>query len=186
MLSAGCWWHQGWRIFLHEQKPGSPWGQELLLSFLCLAALFTKTDKDQPHRLKEEHVDQQIRTWQIWRVWERASHLPWNHREYSFLCFSLICLSELQKLPGYHFAPCSPWLASSCFSSKEQNKLCVLLHTLVQACWDLHGWGISFRGSVGRLPSHLGWEAQGQGRTDLARLALFCTALTEDCNRKVL
>lgn len=104
-----------------------------------LAAVFTKTDKDQSHRLKEEHKDQQIRTWQIWKVWERAGHLPGNHGEYSFLRFSLISLSELQKRPGYHFAPCSLWLASRCFGSKEQNKLCVLLHTLVQACWDLRG-----------------------------------------------
>lgn len=53
--------------------------------------------------------------------------------------------SEVSRLP---FSPCSLWLASSCFGSKEQSKLCVLLHTLVQACWDLRGWGISFSGEV--------------------------------------
>lgn len=35
-----------------RQSSGSPWGQELLLSFLYLATLFTKTDKDQSRRLK--------------------------------------------------------------------------------------------------------------------------------------
>lgn len=105
-----------------------------------------------------------VRTWQIRAVWERANHLPQNYR-YSFLCFSLVSLSELQESSGYHFAPCSPWLASSCFGSKEQNKLRVLLHTLVQACWDLRGWGISFQGSfLGEVTKSFGLKGTRAGQ----------------------
>lgn len=105
------------------------------------------------------------RTWQIWTVWETANHLPQNHRDTPFFAsVSFLWVNsrrvQVTILPRVHRA----WPAAV-LGSKEQNKLRVLLHTLVQACWDLRGWGISFQGSfLGEVTKSFGLRGTRAGQ----------------------
>lgn len=120
-----------------------------------------------------------VRTWQIWTVWETANHLPQNHRDTPFFAsVSFLWVNsrrvQVTILPRVHRAwPAAVWVArsrTSCVFSS--TPLCRRAGICVAEAFP------SRAPSSGRLPSHLGWEAPGQGRTDLARLALFLSHCT--------